>query len=265
MSRISKKFAQLKKDKKKAVIFFMTAGDPGLKKNAQLAHAFEREGVDLLELGVPFSDPLADGPVIQESSRRALERGTTLSKILALVKDIRKTSELPILLMSYLNPVLHHGVPRFAKEAKAAGVDGMIFPDLPPDEGAEIAPILEKHGIDVVYLLAPTSTPARRRKVCRASRGFVYYVSITGVTGVGSASLPVTANIRAAKKETKLPICVGFGVSTPEQAKTMAASSDGVIIGSAVVKALQANPKMGADAFARRFARPFVRAVKGKA
>jgi tryptophan synthase alpha chain len=266
MSRISEKFSQLKKDRKKAVIFFMTAGDPGFKKNAELALAFEKDGVDLLELGVPFSDPLADGPVIQASSRRALEKGTTLSGILKLVKEIRRKSKIPILLMSYLNPVLSHGAARFAREAKAAGVDGVIFPDLPPDEGGEIAPVLKKHGIDVVYLLAPTSTPERRRFVCRASRGFVYYVSITGVTGVHS-SLPaaVEKNIREAKKETKLPVCVGFGVSTPEQARTMARIADGVIVGSAVVKALEANPRMAAAAFSRRFARPFVAAVKGKA
>ncbi len=264
-SRIAQKFAQLKKNKRKAVILFMTAGDPGFKKNAELALAFEKDGVDLLELGVPFSDPLADGPVIQASSRRALEKGATLSGILKLVKEIRKKSEMPILLMSYLNPVLSHGAVRFARQAKAAGVDGVIFPDLPPDEAGEITPVLKKHGIDVVYLLAPTSTPARRRLVCRASRGFVYYVSITGVTGVrGSLPTAVGKNIHQAKSETKLPVCVGFGVSTPQQARTMARVSDGVIVGSAIVKALQANPRMAAGEFSRRFARPFVRAVKGK-
>jgi len=257
---------ELKKKKQKALIVFMTAGDPSLKKNAQLVHAFEKEGVDLIELGVPFSDPLADGPVIQASSQRSLARGTTLQKILQLVKSLRKTSEIPLVLMSYLNPIWHYGVGRFAMDARRAGVDGVIVPDLPPEEGKKIASTLARRGIDLIYLLAPTSSPKRQRLVTRSSRGFVYFVSLTGVTGSGrSDSASIRGFVRSAKKMTRLPVCVGFGISTPQDAKKMAAISDGVIVGSAVVKALSSHPKLSAEAFSKRFVRPFAKALgKGK-
>lgn len=263
MNRIDKKFIELKKAKKKALIFFITAGDPSLKRTGELIHAIEREGADLIELGVPFSDPLADGPVIQAASMRSLKRGTTLKKILAIVKQARKRSQLPLLLMSYLNPVLHYGLSRFARDAKNSGVDGLIVPDLPPEEGREVAHAMGKQGLNLVYLLAPTSTAQRRKIVTGASRGFVYYVSLTGVTGMRS-KLPqeIQKNIHLAKKETRLPVCAGFGVSTPEQAKAVVRSADGVIIGSAVVKALAANPQMSAEAFSKKFIRPFARALR---
>lgn len=265
MNRIDLKFKELKKEKKKALILFMTAGDPSLKKTGELIPAFEKEGVDLIELGVPFSDPLADGPVIQASSMRSLAHGTTLKKILAVVRAARKKSSVPIIFMSYLNPVLHYGIKRFAREAAAAGVDGLIVPDLPPEEGREIAHEMGRRGLCLIYLLAPTSTLLRRKKVVRASRGFVYYVSLTGVTGIRS-KLPaeVRRNIRSAKQVTRLPVCAGFGVSTPEQAKLVAQAADGVIIGSALVRALAAAPHAGAAAFAKKFVRPFARALGKK-
>ena len=194
----------------------MTAGDPSLKKNEELAFAFEKDGVDLIELGVPFSDPLADGPVIQASSMRSLKKKTDLKKILALVKKVRRKSQIPILLMGYLNPILSYGLSRFAIDAKSAGVDGTIIPDLPPDEGGEIAPVMARHGLDLVYLLAPTSSPQRQKRVARASRGFIYYVSITGITGAKqSFSGAIHSNVKSIKRFSKLPVCVGFGISNP--------------------------------------------------
>ena len=244
----------------------MTAGDPSLQKNEALIYSFEKEGVDLIELGVPFSDPLADGPVIQEASQRALKRKTNLVKILKLVSRVRKKSEIPILLMSYLNPILRHGLESFAKAAKKSGVDGVIIPDLPPDEGKDISLVMCRNKIDLVYLAAPTSTKKRVRLIANASKGFIYYVSLTGITGVRRV-LPWTLdqNLRAIKKEARLPVCVGFGISDPQQARKAARFSDGVIIGSAVVKALAAHPAINATQFSRQFIRPFVTALgKGK-
>ena len=265
MNRIEKKFSELKRAKKKALVVFITAGDPSLAMNEALIPALEREGVDVVELGVPFSDPLADGPVIQTSSQRALARGVTLPKILGLVRRVRPRTRLPLVLMSYLNPIWRLGVGRFAKAAKAAGVDGVIIPDLPPDEGREIARAFKRESLDLVYLLAPTSPASRQRMISQASQGFIYFVSVTGVTGVRrSLSKQVLRQVAHLKKRTKLPVCVGFGVSTPEQAKQVARVADGVIVGSAVVKALAARPALGAAAFAKRFIRPLAHAL-GKA
>ncbi|OGW82535.1 MAG: tryptophan synthase subunit alpha [Omnitrophica bacterium RIFCSPHIGHO2_02_FULL_51_18] len=262
MTRIENKFKQLKKQKKKALIVFITAGDPSLKKTQELIYAFEKEGVDLMELGVPFSDPLADGPVIQAASIRSLERGTTLAKILAVVKKARKKSQLPILLMSYLNPILAMGPKKFAQAARSSGVDGVIVPDLPPDEEKDVRELMRKEAVDLVYLLAPTSTQKRRQRIVKASRGFVYYVSLTGVTGVRkSAATDAGKNISAIKKETPLPVCVGFGISDPSQARKMSAVADGVIIGSSLVKALAGHSHLSAESFAKKFVRPFVKAV----
>lgn len=240
----------------------MTAGDPSLGKNEELIHAFENEGVDLIELGVPFSDPLADGTVIQASSKRSLEKKTTMPAILNLVKKARRKSQIPLLLMTYLNPVLRYGLKKFAKDAAKAGVDGIIVPDLPPEEGVEVSKEMKARGMDVVYLLAPTSPAERQKMVSRASRGFIYYVSITGVTGTKtSAANDIRSHLASFRRKTKLPVCIGFGVSTPEQAKQMAAVSDGVIIGSAVVRTLHENRTLSADKYAAKFVRPFARAL----
>ena len=265
MNRIRKKFKFLKKQNRKALILFMTAGDPSLKKNEELIYAMERDGVDLVELGVPFSDPLADGPVIQASSQRALLRKTTLRKILALVRQTRRRSQVPILLMSYLNPLHHFGIERFAAAARKAGVDGVIIPDLPPEEGRPITSVLSRHGLDGVYLLAPTSGAKRKRLVARSSRGFIYYVSLTGVTGSRSSlDASFYRNISEVKRLTRLPVCAGFGVSTPADARKVCRAADGVIIGSAVVRALERHPRMKASEFSKRFIRPFARAVKAE-
>jgi len=262
MGRIAATFKELKKKNRKALIVYLTAGEPSLKKNKELIFSFERDGVDLVELGVPFSDPLADGAVIQEASLRALKRHTNLAKILALVKEVRKKSEIPILLMSYLNPILQFGLEKFARRARSSGVDGLIVPDLPPDEGTEVSSLMRRSGLDLVYLLAPTSDEKRRRLVGRASRGFIYYVSLTGVTGARK-SLPKRLKecLLLAKNSTRLPVCVGFGISNPRQAKTAARMADGVIVGSAIVRALLFRRRMPASQFSRRFVRPFARAL----
>ncbi len=262
MNRIEKKFKALKKEGKKALVVFITAGDPSLKMTGELIGTLEKAGVDLIELGVPFSDPLADGPVIQEASNRSLKRHTTLRKILALVKKARRKSSTPILLMSYLNPILAMGPAHFAKAARDSGVDGLIVPDLPPDEEKDIRALMRRNGVDLVYLLAPTSTGARRRLIVGASRGFIYYVSLTGVTGAHHlVTESVRKNISAIKKMTALPVCVGFGVSDPARAKQVSKIADGVIVGSALVNTLAAHLHLNAEAFAKKFVRPFAKAI----
>ena len=264
MNRIQEKFNELKRKKEKALIVFMTAGDPSLKKNEQMVAAFEKEGVDLIEFGVPFSDPLADGPVIQASSQRSLHRKTNLSQILKLVERVRRRSEIPVVLMSYLNPLLSFGLEKFSRAAKKAGVDGVIIPDLPADESAEILPAMRRQKLDVIFLLAPTSTPQRQHLIARVSRGFIYYVSLTGVTGIRK-QLPdsIDKNIQSMRRHTRLPICAGFGISTPEQVRSVCKSADGVIIGSVIVKALAENAHMDANKFAAKFVRPFAKALGG--
>ena len=262
MNRIHKKFSDLKKAKKKALIVFITAGDPSLRLTEALAPVLEKDGVDFIELGVPFSDPLADGPVIQASSQRSLARGTTLQKILTLVKNIRKRSQVPLILMSYLNPLWHYGLKRFAREARKAGVDGVIVPDLPPEEGREVKAVLRAEKLDLICLLAPTSNASRQKKVAKASAGFIYYVSLTGVTGhKQKLSAALFRQLRAVKKASTLPVCVGFGISTPEQARSVAQNADGVIVGSAVVKALHDHRHLSAEKFSQKFVRPFAKAL----
>ncbi len=244
---------------------FLTAGDPSLARTEALIPELERAGVDLVEIGVPFSDPLADGPVIQAASMRALSRGVNLKKILTMTRRVRKHTSLPLLFMSYLNPIAHYGEARFAKEAKACGLDGVIIPDLPPDEGREIGRVFRGQGLDLVYLLAPTSSTRRQKLISKASHGFVYFVSMTGVTGVKRAlSSDVLKQVAHLRKITKRPVCVGFGVSTPKQAKMAADAGDGVIVGSAIVKALAENPSLSAREFVRRFVCPLALALGKK-
>ena len=267
MSRIARTFSALRKKKEKALIVFITAGDPSLSVSERLIPCFEKEGVDIIELGIPFSDPVADGPVIQASSQRALARGTTLKKILGMAKRARKRTQVPLVLMGYLNPILRYGLRRFASQAAAAGIDGLIVPDLPPEEAKEIAAELRRAGMDLIFLLAPTSSPARRRLVAKASRGFVYYVSITGVTGVRK-KLPkeIRRQLLEAKRQARIPVCVGFGISTPRQAKEVSRAADGVIVGSAIVKQITAHSGQAPATLARRLIRPFARALgKGRA
>ncbi len=264
MNRIDNKFIQLRASGKKAFIAFLTAGDPDLAATEKLVLAFDRAGVDIVEIGVPFSDPLADGPTIQAASYRSLQKGTTLSAILALVARIRRKSAIPLALMTYYNPVFNFGEKKFAVQAKAAGVDGVIIPDLPLEEADAWRTAAAREGLAAVFLLAPTSGETRMASVVQASTGFIYYVSIAGITGARQAvPSEIVAKIRLAKTLTDKPVCVGFGVTTPAQAHAMARIADGVIVGSAIVKEINNNARSkDMPQQVARFVARLVRAVK---
>ncbi|MBF0595116.1 MAG: tryptophan synthase subunit alpha [Candidatus Omnitrophica bacterium] len=240
MNRIEAKFNELRAKKKKAFIAFITAGDPSLEATYNLVLALEKAGADIIELGVPFSDPMADGQTIQEASFRSLKRGTTLKKILQLVRRIRKISEVPIALMTYYNPVHYFGNETFIDEAKSAGVDGLIIPDLPVVEAFALRGFAVKKDVSLIFFLAPTTSNERAREIVKAAGGFIYFVSVAGVTGA-RASVPasIARQVKAARSMTKVPVCVGFGISTPQQVKDIASFADGVIVGSAIVKEIQ--------------------------
>lgn len=245
MNRVDKKFRELKKDGRKAFIAFVTAGYPDLRTTEQLVLEFDRRGVDIVELGVPFSDPIADGPVIQAASYEALKKKTTLKKILALVKRLREKTQMPLAAMSYFNPILRYGLSRFIRDAVASGLDALIIPDLPPEEEQEFSKEARRHGLELVLFLSPTTTMARARFIARAARGFIYFVSLTGVTGA-RRDLPheLAGQLRAAKRVAgATPVCAGFGVSTREQVRYVSRHSDGVIVGSAIVKKITENLK----------------------
>ncbi|MZH05682.1 MAG: tryptophan synthase subunit alpha [Nitrospinae bacterium] len=238
MSRIQKCLDSL--NGKKALVAFFTAGDPDMDASKDIFAAIEKNGADIIEIGVPFSDPLADGPTIQASSYRSLNNGTTLEKIIQLVSDIRKTSELPVVLMTSFNPVFVYGHKEFVADAIKAGVDGVIIPDLPHEEAEGFLEIAE--GLDMIFLLAPTSTPDRVQQIGKVSKGFIYYISLTGTTGTKEAlSSGLGEKVKAIKTSVSLPVLVGFGISGPEQAREAARVSDGVIIGSAIVKLIEEN------------------------
>jgi tryptophan synthase alpha chain len=260
MNRIDKKFKELKRENKKAFIAFITAGYPNLEITGKLILEFAKIGVDIIELGVPFSDPLADGPVIQDSSQEALKKGVNPAKILNLVKNARKATDIPITLMTYYNPIFCFGEERFVKKAKDAGVDGEIIPDLPPEEGRAFIKCANKAGIDVICFLSPTSSPERIKFISKISRGFIYYVSLTGVTGMRrNLARDIINNVTEIKKHTPKPVCVGFGVSSHLQVKQIYKFADGVIVGSAVVKKIKDN--IGKAGLVKRVGN-FVRGLK---
>lgn len=237
MGRIADTFARLRKERKKALVTFITAGDPDLETTGRLIPLLEASGADIIELGVPFSDPMADGPTIQLSSERALDAGTTLEGILALVSRARTVTQVPIVLMGYFNPILQYGPERFARDAAKAGVDGVLLVDLPPEEAEGFRAIADSAGITTIFLLTPTSDDSRLKRVFSMGSGFLYYVSVTGVTGARTqVELSVADRVAGIRKRTKLPVVVGFGVSTPEQAGQIASCADGVVVGSALVK-----------------------------
>lgn len=239
MSNISKTFNNLKKQGRKAFIPYIMAGDPSVERTKGLIKVLEECGADIIELGVPFTDPVADGPVIQRAAERALANGVTLRKVVSLVREIRLFSKIPIVLMTYYNPVFKYGEEAFIRDASEAGVDGLIIPDLPPDEAGSLIPVARKHRVDTIFMLAPTSTPERIKKVAKSSRGFIYYVSITGITGARLLlEESVAESISRVRGLTKTHVAVGFGVGSPEEAKAVAALADGVIVGSAIVKRL---------------------------
>jgi tryptophan synthase alpha chain len=217
------------------------AGDPSLAETEQLVLALEQAGADIVELGVPFSDPIADGPVIQQAAERALRSGTTLRNILSMVARLRVRSQIPLVLMAYYNSIHAFGPERFCREAAAAGVDGLIVPDMPPDEAGPLKGPAAASGLQLIFLLAPTSTAERRAFVARQSNGFVYYVSLTGITGAKLGKMSeIGQNVEQIRKISKTPIAVGFGVTTPEDAAEVSAVADGVIVGSAIVKQIAA-------------------------
>ena len=243
MGRIAERFARRKSEGRAAFVPFLTAGDPSLDRTVEIAVGLEADGADILELGVPFSDPIADGPVIQRSSERALARGVTLAAVLAAVRRIRERSELPLLLFSYFNPLLQHGLERLAGDAAEAGVDGVLVTDLPPEEGADWITAARAADIDTVFLAAPTSPSERLERVAEASRGFVYAVSRTGVTGERQAlSDEARPLVERLHELTDVPVALGFGLSTPEHVAEAAQVADGVVVGSALVRFLEAQP-----------------------
>lgn len=239
-SRIRKTFQRLQKAQHKALIPFITAGDPSLAVTKKLVPALAAAGADIIELGVPFSDPMADGPVIQRADERALKHGTSLREILKLVKEVRKTTQVPILLMGYYNPILSYGLKTYAAAARQAGVDATLVVDLPPEEAGPLKKELRKVGIDLIFLLTPTSDAERIRLVARQASGFVYFVSMTGVTGGAlRGEQEIRTQVQAIKKQIKLPVVIGFGISNSAQARQMAKIGDGVVIGSALVASLE--------------------------
>lgn len=242
MGRIERKFRDLKKREEKALVAYLTAGDPNLEKTKEIILGLDAAGVDILEIGVPFSDPTADGPIIQAASRRALENGATLSNILDMTKSVRKFSDIPIVLFGYYNPILIYGNERFAKRANASGVDGILVVDLPPEESAELRKHTDRSGIDFISLIAPTSTDDRIRKISQNARGFLYYISITGITGTARPQVSDIKNeMKRVRNITTLPVVVGFGISTREQAGELAPYADGIVIGSAFVRLIEEN------------------------
>ena len=242
MSRIEKRFRKLRDEGSKALVAYLTAGDPDLETTKEIILGLDRAGVDILEIGVPFSDPTADGPVIQAASHRALEGGATLTGILEMIESVRGISEIPIVLFGYYNPILSYGNEPFAKRARAAGVDGLLVVDLPPEEAGELRKYTDRVGIDFISLIAPTSTDERIRKIARDAGGFLYYISITGVTGTARPKVfDIKRDVERIRAVTELPVAVGFGISTPEQAREIAPHADGIVIGSAFVRLIEEN------------------------
>ena len=245
-TRIERLFSRLHTEGRKGLIGYITAGDPAPDWTPRLVAALERGGCELIELGVPFSDPIADGPVIQAGAERALQAGTTVAKVLEIAAKIRQQSDVPLLLFTYLNPVLRYGLERLAADAKKAGIDGCLLTDLSVEEAERYVGAMHAEGLDTVFLAAPTSTQRRLDLVARYSTGFVYLVSRTGVTGerqqLSESVAPLVASMR---KATKLPLAVGFGISTPDHARAVGSLADAVVVGSAFVRIIEQNAKNG--------------------
>ena len=242
-SRISSRFAALKTEGRAALVTFVTAGDPDYDTSLKIIQGLPAAGADVIEFGMPFTDPMADGPAIQEAGLRALAAGQTMKKTLKLVKDFRKSDkDTPVVLMGYYNPIYVYGVDKFLIDALAAGADGLIVVDLPPEEDSELCLPSIKAGMNFIRLATPTTDDARAPKVFKNTSGFVYYVSVLGITGTKAPDLKsVKANVNRLRKHTTLPICVGFGVKTAEQARAIAKDADGVVVGSALVSAVKAS------------------------
>jgi len=241
VSRLGDAFRDAKREKRAVFIPYVTAGDPSLERSVEIVRALARAGAGVIELGVPFSDPIADGPTNQRAAERSLAAGTTLSGVLATVEVIRQDLEIPIVLFTYANPVLRYGIEAFAEDAATAGVDGVLFTDVPAEEMAPFEEQISARDIDLIMLVTPTSTRQRMKAAARFGGGFLYLVSRTGVTGVRQElDAGLADNIRVARKVSRLPVAVGFGISTPEQVATVAERADGVVVGSAIVSRIGA-------------------------
>lgn len=243
-NRITQTWEKLKSQGKKALIPYITAGDPSLEVTKDLIYALEEAGADMIELGMPFSDPMADGITIQRASERALSGKITLKKLLKLVSEVRKKTEIPIILFGYYNPFFIYGTKRLAFEARDAGIDGILAVDLPPEEANELKIFTDQAGLVLIFLVAPTSTEERIKLISSKASGFIYYVSVTGVTGVRERlNRDIEKYVKKIRRFSSLPIGVGFGVSTPKQAKKICHFADGVIVGSALIKVIETNLK----------------------
>ncbi len=258
MNRIDAKFRALRATKQKAFVAYIAAGDPNLKGTIAFAKEFEHIGVDVLELGVPFSDPLADGVVNQLAAERALKSGTTLDGVLKSVAALRKAGcQIPVVFYIYFNLIHRHGVKKFASDAVRAGVDGVLALDLPPEEAASYEQAIKQAGVHPIYLIAPTTPPARVKEIATHAAGFIYYVSREGVTGMQqSVSTSMAPMVKLIRQHTDLPVCIGFGVSTPAQAVEVAKAGDGVVVGSAIVNQIAQRRRVA------QFVKPMVKAVK---
>jgi len=242
MNRINEVFDGLKREGRKALICFITLGYPDLKSTEKLIFEFEKRGVDIIELGIPFSDPLADGPVIQYSSQEALRKGVSLKKAVEFVKKVRRKTSIPLIFMGYYNPIFKFGEKLFIDKALEAGVDGLILADLPPEEAGNIIPYARERNFPLIFLLTPVSSDYRIKLVCRVSEGFVYCVSYTGVTGRGYREEDLLRKfIKKTRSYTEVPLCIGFGISSPFDAEKLSSFADGVIVGSAIIKRIREN------------------------
>jgi len=261
LTRISKRFAELRASGELGIVAYITAGDPSLDATRKFVLALAEAGADVIELGIPFSDPLADGPTIQRASERALKAGATLAGVLDLVRRIRQSSEVPLLLFGYYNPILQMGLEKFAAAASSAGADGVLVTDLTPEESGDYRRVLAAHHLDTVFLGAPTSTDDRLEKIAACSSGFLYLISRTGVTGEKDA-LPadLPALLRRARKVTQLPIAVGFGISQPGHVSVLGGLADAAVVGSALVSEIEKSKSAAAAALAER-----IRAFKAAA
>jgi tryptophan synthase alpha chain len=243
MTRIQKRFEKLKNDNKKGLVTFITAGDPDAEKSLSVLKSLPANGADFIEIGMPFTDPMADGPAIQASNLRALNKGMSLKATLAMLKKFREEDQdTPVILMGYFNPIYAFGCENFIKEAKQSGADGLIIVDLPPEEDEELRIPAQKTGLDLIRLLTPTTKGQRLNTVINNASGFLYYVSITGVTGTKSANIDeVAAHIKDIKTKTDLPVAVGFGIKTAEDANNMSKIADAIVVGSAIVENIKEN------------------------
>ena len=236
-NRLSATFARLAKGRRRALVGYLTAGDPGFDASLRILREAAKSGLDVLELGVPFSDPTADGPVIQAAAARALQAGMTVARVLELARCVRETVDIPIVLFSYYNPLLQFGLARLAREAMAAGVDGLLVVDLPPEEAGELRDALAGHDLPLIRLVAPTTPAARMAEIARDAGGFLYLITRTGVTGAGTLDRARVERLaKTLKKITPLPVCLGFGISTATDVQQLAGLADGVVVGSALVK-----------------------------